>query len=249
MTPAGNAAELRATVRPGRWRPTIDFSVDGVDLLELEHPLSWRGEPLTFHPSSDPRWLLPPDSFVLVPTAAPQRAMVGVCSCGEPGCNSLWLQVRREGGRVVWEPDPDPPRHSITRRWSFELQAYLDVLDGAVRRNAALEPRARRVARRIRRERAALFGFPVSNRTTVFECLGAESICWDPDAGPQLGLRLAGPDGDWTYLVPLPDERTDAEIIDSLHCFEPERFTRTAGGPWSIPNRDAPRDGEDEDSG
>lgn len=209
MTPAGSAAELRATVRPGRWRPTIDFSVDGVDLLELEHPLSWRGEPLTLHPSSDPRWLLPPDSFVLVPTAAPQRAMVGVCSCGEPGCNSLWLQVRREGGRVVWEPDPDPPRHSITRRWSFELQAYLDVLDGAVRRNAALEPRARRVARRIRRERAALFG----------------------------------------YLVPLPDERTDAEIIDSLHCFEPERFTRTAGGPWSIPNRDAPRDGEYGDSG
>jgi hypothetical protein len=48
-------------------------------------------------------------------------AMIGVCGCGEAGCGSLWLQVRRDGGQVLWEPDPDTPRHSIDRTWRFDL--------------------------------------------------------------------------------------------------------------------------------
>lgn len=120
--------------------------------------------------------------------------------------------------------------------WTFELRDYLDALDDAAAQLGPIESRARRLARQIREQRDGLFGFPVNNRTTVFECLGAEATWWDPEAaGPQLGLRLAGPDGDWTYLVPVPDERTDAEILEALHGFEPENHERTAGGPWLRP--------------
>lgn len=235
MTPARVANELQMTVTAGRWGPTIVVMVDGDDLLAVEHPLSWRGDPLNYQPP-DPRRLLPPDSFDLIPTAAPRRAMVGVCLCGEAGCDSLWVQIRRDGTRVIWEPDPRPPRHSIDHCWTFELRAYLDVIDHAAERVGAIESRARRLARQIRGQRDSLFGFPVSNRTAMFECLGAEAMWSDREsAGPQLGLRLAGPDGDWTYLVPLPDERTDAEILEALHVFEPENHERTFGGPWLQP--------------
>jgi hypothetical protein len=69
--------------------------------------------------------------------------MIGVCTCGEPGRSSMWLQVRRDGDQVVWEPDPDLPTsgHTVDATWRFGLRRYLDAVDEAQRSMAGWETR------------------------------------------------------------------------------------------------------------
>lgn len=129
--------------------------VGGADLLVHEQWSTRRGEPRMFRPA-DPVGLLPPDSRVLLPAADPVPAMVGVCTCGSPGCGSLWMQVRRDGDHAVWEPLPDPPRSSIRGTYRFPLPAYLDAVDDGVRRQVQEHPR--QLARELRVARDSLFG-------------------------------------------------------------------------------------------
>jgi hypothetical protein len=121
MTRPGRLNELRVETGFDGHRATTSLFIDGVDILELQQPTVWPdgssyrdGRPKVFRPA-DPTGLLPPDSRVLLPAAQPCPAMIGVC--------------RRDGGQVLWEPDPDAPRHSVDRTWRFDLVRYLDAVD------------------------------------------------------------------------------------------------------------------------
>jgi hypothetical protein len=137
---------------------TTRLFIGGVDLLVLEqravladgHPRP--GGPKQFNPAS-PVELLPPDSPALLPTAAGATVMVGVCSCWEPGCSSLWLRVTRDRDTVVWAPDPDTHYDTVARTWRFDLLPYLDALDTAAAAATALQEPAQRLARELRRRR------------------------------------------------------------------------------------------------
>lgn len=139
------------------------LSVDGTDIRILEQAThradgTLRKQPRLYNPA-DPVGLLPPDSRVLLPTTLPVPAMIGICSCGEPGCDSLWMQVRRDRDLVVWEPTTDTPRASIRHTYRFALLPYLDALDDACTR--AVEERPQVLARELRASRDSLFGAPV----------------------------------------------------------------------------------------
>ncbi|MGH3266995.1 MAG: hypothetical protein ACRDNS_34005, partial [Trebonia sp.] len=115
MDEAGSPnSELRIQTGVADGHAVTVILIDGVDILDLQRPThrpdrsEYTHGPKEFLPS-DPVELLPPDSAALLPTTAPRHAMIGICTCGEPGCSSMWLQVRRDGGQVVWEPDPDTP--------------------------------------------------------------------------------------------------------------------------------------------
>lgn len=143
---------------------TVRLFIDGVDLLDLQQPAVHpdgsprRAGPKKFLPP-DPVRLLPPDSPALLPTTAGTAAMVGICTCGEPGCSSLWLRVTRDGDTVVWTPEPDSPADTVDRAWRFDLLPYLDAVDTAAATALAAEDPARRLARELRRRRDQLHGF------------------------------------------------------------------------------------------
>lgn len=168
MIPVSGLSELEIITGLQDDRAVATVLIDGVDILALQRPSRapdgslYPNGPMTFIPP-DPAALLPPDSAALLPTAAGTTAMIGVCTCGEAGDASLWMRVRRSGDVVVWEPEPDPPRSSIDRRWKFELHQYLDAIDTAQSSMTRWEPRARRIARELRRRRDSLFGFPMSD--------------------------------------------------------------------------------------
>ena len=115
---------------------TLRPVVDGVDLLA-----GYRNDR-----GVDPDRLLPPLSSALLPTGCGRRVVIGSCGCGETGCGSLSMQVRRDGGDVVWEPAETGRRESIRARYRFALEPYLDAIDRAAPHRPG-EGRGRRVAR------------------------------------------------------------------------------------------------------
>lgn len=114
--------------------------VDGLDLLA-----GYRNDQ-----GLDPERLLPPLSHALYPARTGRDVVVGACSCGETGCGSLSLHVRRAGPDVVWEPVTGTlPDETIAREYRFPLAEYLDALDDAGDDRPG-EGRGPRVARQVR---------------------------------------------------------------------------------------------------
>lgn len=92
----------------------------------------------------DPDWVLPPLSTALLPSSLGRSAMIGTCC--QPGCSSFSVQVRRDGQRVLWEPDPHPLGRTLTRTLDFSLLPYLEAVDAAAA-DPQLQERGRRLAR------------------------------------------------------------------------------------------------------
>lgn len=97
----------------------------------------------------DPERLLPPLSYALLPTRRPRRVIVGACSCGETGCGSLSMSLRRAGNEVVWEALESARDETLRREYRFDLEQYLDAVDAAADDRPG-EGRGRRIARRVR---------------------------------------------------------------------------------------------------
>ena len=125
---------LHLTTAVDEQGPMLRPVIDGVDILSLQQ--NDRG--------LDPDRLLPPLSHSLLPTTDPRPVIVGACSCGETGCGSLSLLLRRRGNEVLWEPVEQG--EALTRTYVFDLVEYLDAIDAAVG-DRVDEGRGRRVAR------------------------------------------------------------------------------------------------------
>lgn len=230
------AALRQASIRRCSFRlvPGVDeVAIDGADLTDTQRPLGRSGTPRLFLPPLS-RDALPPDVISWLPTARPTRAMVAVCGCGVAECDSLWVRVRRVGNRVLWEPDDRSPRGKVDRSWLFDLPAYLDAIDDAVVASHRLETRAHSIARELRRRRDSLFGFGMSTREQIFTLFDAEAALdpQDRDAGLCLGVQVAGADGLHWYLLPLPADRDDDDILVELHDFHPDRYHINGRAPW-----------------
>lgn len=196
--------------------------VNGVDILWRERPVRrpagslYPSGPKVFYPP-DPVGLLPPDSSTLLPSFTPRQALIGICSCGEPGDASLWMHVRRENHLVVWEPDPGTPRSSIEGTCRFELLQYLEAVDEGHRSTMDWEPRPCLLARALRRQRDSLFGFSGLRLLDIRSWPGVD----------QLVVEVASRKGIQFYEVPVPDEQTDDEIVAELRSFDPSRYQRS----------------------
>ena len=119
---------------------TLRPLIDGVDVLD--DYVNSQGR--------DPNHLLPPLSTRLFPARGAHRVIIGVCSCGETGCGSLEMSVRRSGNEVLWEPVEAAKDETLRRPYQFDLRAYLDAVDGAAGDPPAGEGLGRRVARDVR---------------------------------------------------------------------------------------------------
>jgi hypothetical protein len=118
--------------------PSLRPVIDGEDLLSGYANSEGR----------DPDELLPPLSGVLLPTAIGRRALIGSCGCGEIGCGALAVLVRRDRATVTWGPVSSPGPETLSRTYRFELEQYLDAIDGASRDRPG-EGRGRALARTI----------------------------------------------------------------------------------------------------
>lgn len=138
--------------------------------------------------------------------------MIGLCGCGEPGCGSLWVQVRREEDTVVWEPDPTSPRSTVDRTFRFSLVPYLDALDRGRESMTKWETRSHLFARELRRQRDSLFGFGMGStrRGTTAELHSARA------RSNSVEVTIAAWSGISDFSIPLAENRTEAEIITAL---------------------------------
>jgi hypothetical protein len=232
---ATERSELRIETGYTDHRAITSIFIDGVDLFRLQRRRPRRPLPsragatgsdigwIIYKPT-DPVGLLPPDSRVLLPSAAPCRAMVGICSCGEAGCDSLWLQVRRDGDDVWWEPVTVQVGHSIDTAWRFGLRQYHDAIDAGVA-SLTWEQRPRLLARRLRADRDVLFGFPLPAHYWLLD-----AWAW-PDLD-QINITVAGPTGIGHHQWPVPAGLTDDQVLDQLRRTDwatyPDRFTGRA---------------------
>ena len=207
---------------PAGQRGLARIFLDGIDILELERPVRrpdgsfYPYGPMVFYPP-DPVTLLPPDSSTLLPSVSPRQAMIGICGCGEPEDASLWMQVRREGHLVVWEPDPNAPRSSIGGTYRFHLVHYLDAVDQGHQSTIDWETRPRLLARELRRQRDSLFGFYGPRLLSVRSWPGVDHLI----------IEIAARDGIEFYEVPVRDDQTDDEILAELQNFDPFRYQRS----------------------
>jgi hypothetical protein len=216
---AAERSELRVETGYSHHLATTSFLIDGVDLCQSQRRRRSRPLPphtravgadvawITYKPA-DPVGLLPPDSRVLLPSAAPSLAMVGICGCGEAGCDSLWLQVRRDGDDVWWEPVTVQTGHSVDTAWRFGLRQYHDAIDAGTA-GLTWEQRPRLLARRLRAERDGLFGFPLPPH---YQLLDARA--WP--GFDQIHVTVAGPTGVVHHPLPVPADLTDDEVLDQL---------------------------------
>jgi hypothetical protein len=206
--------ELRIETGERHFRAETHLFIDGVELVDSQRftvrangTKLDNGRTVGFLPA-DPVGLLPPDSRVLLPSALPTSAMVGICGCGEAGCGSLYLRVRRDGGVVLWEPEPDPPHHTVDRTWRFDLRQYLDAVDaGAATMGWA--PRPLLLARDLRRRRDDHWGFSAGLGRRLLEVRAWPGV-------EELSVLVAGRDGVHWRKVAVPENRTDQEIVESL---------------------------------
>jgi hypothetical protein len=228
VTGVPHVAELRVSTSVLDGRPSTVITIDGADLLVLQRPkLSASGQPYpaeraVFVPPN-PVGLLPPDSASLLPTAAPREAMVGICDCGEAGCNSLWLQIRREAGTVVWEPVPNPPRASIDTTWRFELREYLDALDEGQRSMQRWEGRPHHIARELRRQRDSLFGLTMVDRATRTHVQLLDATAWP--GNDYVLLTAATTVGIGQFELPIHDDLTDQHISHMVNVLDLRQWT------------------------
>ena len=118
---------------------TLRPFVDGQDLLSA----------YTNDQGRDPDVLLPPLSARLLPSRAGHTVIVGVCSCGESGCGSLSVRIRRVHSEVVWEPTDASRYETLKRAYRFDLTEYLDAVDEAGEGPPVGEGQGRRVARAV----------------------------------------------------------------------------------------------------
>lgn len=190
--------------------------IDGVELVGSQRfnvrangtPLD-PGRTIGFRPA-DPVGLLPPDSRALLPSAVPSSVMVGICSCGEAGCGSLYLRVRRDGDVVLWEPEPSPPHHTVDRTWRFGLGQYLDAIDAGAATMTWLS-RPLLLARELRRRRDSHWGSEAE-----LGCLLLDVRAWP--GVDEIQIQVADRDGVRWRRIAVPDEQTDQEIIGSLRA-------------------------------
>jgi hypothetical protein len=232
---AAERSELRIETGYTDHQAITSIFIDGVDFFQLQRRRLRRpprvregaaGSDIWWkvYKPTDPVGLLPPDSRVLLPSVAPSRAMVGVCSCGEAGCASLWLQVRRDGDDVWWEPVTVQIGHSVDTAWRFGLRQYLDAIDAGTA-SLTWEQRPRLLARRLLAERDVLFGFP---SPTHYWLLDAHA--WP--GFDQINITVAGPTGIGHHQVPVPAGLTDDQVLDQLRRIDwasyPSRFTSRA---------------------
>lgn len=139
MAGAGDTNQFQLRYSITEHQATLRPIIDGVDLLE-----DYKNDQ-----GLDPDRLLPPLSSLLFPTRAGRQVLIGVCSCGETGCGSLALWVRRVASEVKWEPVEVPPDETILRNYRFDLTQYLEAVDRAAD-DPPGEGRGRRVARMVR---------------------------------------------------------------------------------------------------
>ena len=132
-----NVIRFHHSVESGR--ATLRPAIDELDLLS-----SYTND-LGVHPDR----LLPPLSSLLLPSRTDHRVLIGCCSCGETGCGSLALRLRRSGDQVLWGPDEHHGGESLARGYRFDLRQYLDAIDDASEDRPG-EGRGSRVARRLR---------------------------------------------------------------------------------------------------
>jgi hypothetical protein len=198
------AAALRIETGQTENRATTSIFLDGVDIL-LTSPRVGSSE---FLPP-DPTGLLPPDSRVLLASAVPSDAMIGTCTCGVAGCGSLWMRVRRDGGRVLWEPHPRPPRSTIDRPWIFQLGPYLDAIDAGTASMLAADNHGRRMARALRQAAAGLWGPHVGVSSTVVDARGRPGV----DA---VSVRVLGPTGSQSYEIPVADSDDVNDVLRAI---------------------------------
>jgi len=214
-------SRLRIEVGVDGSRSTVRLLVDGADLLASQQSQVFAdgrvrpAVPMRFDPP-DPTDLLPPDAAVLLLTAAGSAAMVGVCTCGELGCGSLWLRVSRDGGTVVWGPDPDAAGDTVDRSWRFDLLRYLDAVDTAAAAALAGEDQPRRLARELRHRREALHRF-------VFARPGIRLLDARAWAGvPEVQLTVASPAGVRWPAVGVVDGESVAESCLRVAHLDPD---------------------------
>ncbi len=158
--------------------------------------------------------------------------MVGICGCGESGCDSLWLQVHRCGGDVLWEPDLTSPRSTIDASYVFDLRQYLDAVDVGQASTGHWETRARLLARELRRRRDSLFSLD------MISWRGAQPVAFRLlDAAAWLGydkimLTIATPTGVRQAEIGVTDDLTDDQILHMVSTVDDERVIwRSAGRP------------------
>src|SRR3954462_5661367 len=65
--------------------------------------------------------LLSPLSTRLFPTREGRVAIVGVCSCGETGCGSLAIRIRRVRSQVICEAMESSGHETLHRSYRFDL--------------------------------------------------------------------------------------------------------------------------------
>lgn len=194
----------------GRDKETNQLSLSAVVSGQSIIPATLRGV--------DPDWVLPPLSGVLLPSRVGRSVMLGTCCT--PGCASFSLQVRRDGGIVLWEPDPQPLDQTLTARLEFQLLEYLDAVDAATT-DAQLHERGRRLARAVEQALTAYADkFDQPHEVTL-------PMAWQTGEGA-VNLRH----GRRLYAVALQDlPSNDDEAVQAL--------TRMALDPRTLP---APQD-------
>lgn len=185
------AGDGGATLRP---------IIDGVDLLEGHR--NSRGV--------DPDRLLPPVSSSLMPSRLAHRVVIGSCGCGDSGCGSLSMEIRRRGGSVTWGPAETGRRESIRQTYEFELEAYIDAVDVAAEVRPG-EGQGRRVARAVTcliREHADVMG------ETPHQAPGIAWVSGYPYDSPRMEARLdVGGEQHLRQINPLPGE-TDEQMAN-----------------------------------
>lgn len=187
----------------------VELLVDGADVL----PDHLRG--------ADPDALLPPLSAALLPSSLGRSAMIGICLCGEAGCASFSVQVRRTGERVLWEPDPQPIGETLTGALDFPLLAYLDAVDAAAA-DPQLHGRGRRLVRAAEQWLERHFDkYDGGGREVTLP------VAWQNGDG-NVNLRYRGQ----LHAVPMADlPEDDAAAVAALTCFalDPQRLPPAAG--------------------
>jgi len=200
--------------RGGGGDATLRPVIDGVDVLDSAPSLIGR----------DPDALLGP-SLDLLPSFDGCDVAVGVCTCGELGCDAFRVVVRRDGDVVRWSPSDRG--QTVRQTYVFGLVRYLDALDAA----RALRPhegRGRRIAHEIRGRFGARYGVdrPLIQSWARIEWVSSwpwtsdtVRACVEPSGGPQDVLDLA----------PLPGE-SDHEAAVRIGDLLVDLAARRPGG-------------------
>ncbi|MEV7394099.1 hypothetical protein [Streptomyces sp. NPDC091215] len=208
--------------------------VDGKDIL---------ADAFTAGPGVDPQYLLVPDG-PLAAASEPHEVLLAEASCTEGCSGALYVTVRRQGDRVLWDEWRNPDEDEVgPPAFRFEAQEYRREVDRATA-DRSWEWPARTVARLLEqdlRER--------TDRLARWECeLGAVSARpWEPD---QVSVFLFHPgrsavreDRPWLKFrmilaVSSDDPAGQAErLAEQLVAADPRRAAEVCGGSSEFARR------------